>query len=222
MCGRFTNTTTPEELMRRFGVIITGNLHPRWNVAPSQSATVIIRDGLQTAAISAEWGLRPSGGKKTILINARMETANEKPTFSRAFLHSRCIVVASGWYEWSAPKTPWHIKLCNGGVLPMAGLFFRLGAQSRFVILTSAADQKLKKIHHRQPLVLGAGDEENWLNGSADQAAALCKIAPASWFNWYRVSPDVGKVALDHPDLVTPLDGDEFLAPKANQGDLFN
>ena len=82
--------------------------------------------------------------------------------------------------------------------------------------------ERLKKIHHRQPLVLDAGDEENWLDGSGDQAAALCKIAPASWFNWYRVSPDVGKVALDHPDLVTPLDGDEFLAAKANQGDLFN
>ena len=69
--------------------------------------------------------------------------------------------------------------------------------------------------------MLGAGDEENWLNGSADQAAALCKIAPASRFNWYRVSPDVGKVAVDHPDLITPLKGDEFLAAKDNQGDLF-
>ena len=208
--------------MRRFGVIITGNLRPRWNVAPSQSATVIIRDGLRTQAISAKWGLQHTGGNKTMLINARMETANEKPTFSHAFLHSRCIVAASGWYEWSAPKTPWHIKLCNGGVLSMAGLFFCLGGQTRFVILTSAADQKLKKIHHRQPLVLGAGDEENWLNGSADQAAALCKIAPASWFNWYRVSPDVGKVALDHPELVTPLDGDSLLAGELDQSDLFD
>ena len=222
MCGRFTSTATPEELMRRFGVIITENLRPRWNVAPSQSATVIIRDGLRTAAISAKWGLRHVGGNKTMLINARMETANEKPTFSRAFLHSRCIVVASGWYEWSAPKTPWHVKLCNGGMLSMAGLFFRLGAQSRFVILTSEADQKLKKIHHRQPLVLGAGDEENWLYGTADQAEALCKIASASWFDWYRVSPDVGKVALDHPNLITPLDGDSRLAAEPDQSDLFD
>ena len=79
--------------MARFGVIITENLRPRWNVAPSQNATVIIRDGLQTAAISAEWGLRPAGGNKSMLINARMETANEKPTFSVLF----CIPVASLW-----------------------------------------------------------------------------------------------------------------------------
>ena len=69
--------------------------------------------------------------------------------------------------------------------------------------------------------MLGAGDEENWLNGSADQASALCKVTPASRFTWYRVSPDVGKVAVDHPDLITPLKGDEFLSAKDNQGDLF-
>jgi putative SOS response-associated peptidase YedK len=221
MCGRFTSTATPEELMRRFGVIITENLRPRWNVAPSQSATVIIRDGLHTEAISAKWGLRHAGSNKSMLINARMETANEKPTFSGAFLHSRCIVVASGWYEWSAPKTPWHIQLRDGEVMAMAGLLFRGESQSRFVIVTSAADGELAEIHHRQPLVLGAGDEENWLNGSADQASALCKVTPASRFNWYRVSPDVGKVAIDHPDLITPLKGDEFLEAKDNQGDLF-
>ena len=221
MCGRFTSTATPEELMRQFGVIITENLRPRWNVAPSQSATVIIRDGLHTAAISAKWGLRHVGGNKSMLINARMETANEKPTFSGAFLHSRCIVVASGWYEWSAPKTPWHIQLCDGEVMAMAGLLFRGGSQSRFVIVTSAADGELAEIHPRQPLVLSDGDEETWLSGSADQASALCKVTPASRFNWYRVSPDVGKVAVDHPDLITPLKGDEFLAAKDNQGDLF-
>ena len=222
MCGRFTSTANPEELMRRFRVTITQNLCPRWNVAPNQKASVIARDGMHTKAIAAAWGVQPAGNNKVMLINARMETVREKRTFSHAFLHSRCIVVASGWYEWSGPKTPWYIQLCDGGVVALAGLLFRHGAQSRFVILTSAADQKLEKIHHRQPLVLGAGDEKDWLNGTADKAAALCKIAPASWFNWYRVSPDVGKIGVDHPDLITPLKGDEFLAAKANQGDLFN
>ena len=221
MCGRFISTATPEELMRRFGVIITKNLRPRWNVAPSQSAVVIIRDGLHNAAISAKWGLQPARGNKTMLINARMETANKKPIFSHAFLHSRCIVVASGWYEWSAPKTPWHIQLFDGGVMAMAGLLFRCGAQSRFVILTSAADKKLAEIHHRQPLVLGAGDEDDWLGGTADRAAALCTITPASRFSWYRVSPDVGKVAVDYPELVTPLKSDALLTKRPDQGDLF-
>ena len=221
MCGRFANTTTAEELMRRFGVKNTSSIRPRWNVAPSQNATVIARDGSHTAAIRASWGLSPTGGKSPKLINARMETANEKPTFRNAFSYSRCIVVASGWYEWSASKKPWYIQLCDGGVMAMAGLLFRHGAQSQFLIMTSAANEELAKIHHRQPLVLGAGDEAGWLCGNVAEALALCKVAPANWFNWCRVSPDVGKVKLDHSELVTPLEGAALLSAKPDQGDLF-
>ena len=222
MCGRFASKATPEELLRRFGVATTQNLRPRYNVAPSQSAIVIARDGLHTEVISAKWGLPPSVGKNALLINARMETANKKPTFSDVFLHSRCIVVASGWYEWSAPQKPWYVQLCDGGVMGIAGLLFRCRTQSRFVIMTSAADGELAQIHHRQPLVLADGDEKNWLSGTVDQANALCRIAPASWFNWYRVSPDVGKVKIDNPALVTPLEGEALLLEKPNQRDLFN
>ena len=222
MCGRYTSLGSPEELMRRFGVTITQNLRPRWNVAPSQKATVIALDGLHTEAMTVVWGLQAVGGKKAMLINARMETANEKSTFSGAFLHSRCIVVASGWYEWSGPKMPWYIQLRNGGVMAIAGLLLRRGADLRFVILTSAADRKFEKIHHRQPLVLATGDEERWLYGAPDRAASLCKIAPASWFKWHRVSIDVGKVGVDYPELVAPLESNELSPAKLDQGDLFS
>ncbi len=221
MCGRFTSTATTDELMHRFGVTITQNLRPRWNVAPSQSSLVLIREGLHTQAINAAWGLPPAAKGNSFLINARMETLREKPTFQDAFSLSRCVIVASGWYEWSAPKTPWHIQLLDGGVMAMAGLLFRQSAQTRFVIVTSAADGELAQIHHRQPLVLDAEAEAAWLGGSADKAAACCKAAPASWFNWYRVSPDVGKTTLDHPQLVTPLEGDALLPAVPDQGDLF-
>ena len=198
MCGRFTSTATTDELMRRFGVTILQNLRPRWNIAPSQNSMVLVRDGLHLQAKTAAWGLPPTGPNKSFLINARMETVREKPTFRDAFSLSRCIVVASGWYEWSAPKTPWHIQLSDGGVMAMAGLLFQQGSQSRFVIMTSAADGKLAEVHHRQPLVLAAGTEMQWLGGTADQAANYCEIAPASWFNWHRVAPDVGKAGIDH------------------------
>ena len=75
----------------------------------------------------------------------------------------------------------------------MAGLLFDQGSRSRFVIMTSAADGKLAKIHYRQPLVLAVGTEMQWLGGTADQAAKYFEIAPASWFNWYRVATDIGK-----------------------------
>ena len=125
------------------------NFCPRWNVVPSQIATVIIRDDLHSEAISAIWGFPKAGGNKTVLINARMETASEKQTFRNAFTFSRCIIVASVWYECSSSKTPWHIQLCDGGVMAIAELLFCLGGQSRFVIMTSAADGKLAEIHHR-------------------------------------------------------------------------
>ena len=149
MCGRFTSTASPEELMRKFGVTILQNLRPRWNVAPSQQALVIVRDGLQSETVTAQWGLPPVSAKHSFLINARAETVQEKPTFRDAFQHRRCLVVASGWYEWSAPKTPWHIQLCDGGVMAFGGLLFGPPEQQRFVIMTTRADAGLADIHHR-------------------------------------------------------------------------
>ena len=105
MCGRFTSTASPEELMRSFGVTVMDNLQPRWNVAPSQSSLVIVQTGLQPEAVFPHWGLPPGGQGRSFLINARMETAAEKPTFRQAFANRRCLVVASGWYEWSGQGT---------------------------------------------------------------------------------------------------------------------
>ena len=220
MCGRFASATSPDELMRRFGVTVLHNLRPRWNVAPSQTSLVISRNGLYDEATSAAWGLPPSSPGRSFLINARMETVREKPTFRDAFRQSRCLIVASGWYEWSAPKTPWHVQLVDGGVMAMAGLLVYSPAGPRFLVITSPADGGLKKIHHRQPLMVPVGSESVWLGGSADAAAALMVASSADRFNWYRVSSDVGKVTLDHPGLVTPIDADR--APVASdQGDLF-
>ena len=217
--------------MRRFGVTVLDNLQPRWNVAPSQRALVVTRTGLQPEADMVAWGLPPAGEGRSFLINARMETAAQKPTFRDAFASRRCLVVASGWYEWSAPKRPWHVQLADGGVMGMGGLLLRRGNEDRFVIMTSAANGELTAIHHRQPLVLPPDSWDRWLAGSQQDAAELCVAAPASSFNWYRVGPAVGRVAEDHPELVTPLD-DAALAAENQpaiatqnkdeaQGDLF-
>lgn len=235
MCGRFTSTASPEELMRQFGVTILENLRPRWNVAPTQSSVIIRQDGLHTEAVQAKWGLPPATSKQSFLINARMETVREKITFRDAFAHSRCIVPASGWYEWSEPKRPWHIQRGDAKTMVMAGLLFQRGEQTHFVIMTSAADGNLQNIHHRAPLVIPHDECQTWLNGTPEQAAGICRAAPSDWFNWYRVSSAVGKVSADHPGLVTPLTAEDMaheaheartLKPSrskldAGQGDLF-
>ena len=221
MCGRFSSTASPEELMRKFGVTILQNLRPRWNVAPSQQALVITRDRLQNEAVMAQWGLPPASVKQRFLINARAETVQEKSTFRDAFQYRRCMVVASGWYEWSAPKTPWHVQLRDGRVMAYAGLLYGQKDQQRFVIITTNADAGLADIHHRAPLVLAPDEYDAWIGGNATTAASLLRSAPAKWFNWYRVGPEVGKAAHDHPALARPLTDDELREPFAPQGDLF-
>ena len=97
----------------------------------------------------------------------------------------------------------------------MGGLLLRRGNEDRFVIMTSAANGELTAIHHRQPLVLPPNSWDSWLAGSQQDAAELCVAAPAALFNWYRVGPAVGRVAEDHPELVTPLN-DAVLAAENN------
>ena len=207
--------------MRKFGVTILQNLRPRWNLAPSQQALVISRNGLQNEAMMAQWGMPPASAKHSFLINARSETVQEKPTFREAFHHRRCLVVASGWYEWSAPKTPWHIQLYDGGVMTFGGMLYGQEDQQRFVIVTTAADAGLAGIHHRAPFTLAPEDYDVWMAGDAETASRLLRPAPAHWFNWYRVGPDVGKAGNDHTALVTPLSDDALRMETAPQGDLF-
>ena len=115
--------------------------------------------------------------------------------------------------------------------MAFAGLLLRRGDQDRFVVMTSAAEGDLASIHHRAPLVLPPDQWHRWLTGGADVAGKLCVAAPADRFNWYRVGPEVGRVAADHPGLVTPLDDAALAAESARadgdgatdhrQGDLF-
>lgn len=230
MCGRFANTASPEELMRYFSVTILENLQPRWNVAPSQSAVIIHQSGLHAEAMHAKWGLPPASSKHSFLINARMETVTQKPTFREAFATRRCLVAATGWYEWSAARKPWHIQLADGGLMGFGGLLFACSGKTHFVVMTSAAEGELRAIHHRQPLVLPRNNWHKWLTGDGIAAEKCLVAAPTSMFNWYRVSPAVGKVVEDHPKLVTPLDEAALAAEKRTswwasgaqgQGELF-
>ena len=91
---------------------------------------------------------------------------------------------------------------------------------AKVLVITSPADGGLAKIHHRQPLVVPVGSESVWLGGSTAAAAGLMVASSADRFNWYRVSPDVGKVTLDHAGLLTPMDVDHAPLP-SDQGDLF-
>lgn len=218
MCGRFTVTATPHELLSRFGVAINSNLAPRWNVAPSQKSPIITAHKLTRDMEMAQFGLDGIIAQKT-LINARSETISEKPTFRDAFHTSRCLVVASGWYEWQRKDKPYHIQLNDGRVMALAGLRFQRGKQSHFVIVTSAATGRLADIHHRVPHVLASTLWQSWLSGSVAEAQSCLEPISDTHFNAYTVSPDVGNVRHDHAGLTAPYDS---LSDSAPQADLFS
>lgn len=217
MCGRFTVTATPHELLNRFGVAINSNLAPRWNVAPSQSSPIIKANGMTNEIEMARFGLDGIIAHKS-LINARAETMREKPTFASAFQTSRCLIVASGWYEWQEKAKPYHIQLNDGRVMAFGGLFFKKAGALHFVIVTCAATGRLADIHHRAPLVLPASTWQKWLQGGADEAESLAVPLDSTHFNAYRVSPDVGNVRHDHAGLTAPYSAPEIIP---DQGDLF-
>ncbi len=222
MCGRFSLTANNDELNQRFGTSVIQNLFPRWNIAPAQTSLILRPSGLELVAEMAEFG-RPSGPYNKRLINARSETVHEKPTFKERFRSARCLVMASGWFEWSAPRKPWHIQLLDGRVMAMAGLYFAdtKGRAEHFVILTTPADGSLNQLHHRCPLVLPATNWSDWLNGSVAQASDCLVPASASYFYAYPVSPDVGCIKNDNANLVAPYNVGEEKETLLGQADLF-
>ena len=225
MCGRFTLTTTADELHRRFGVHVTETLVPRWNIAPSQTSLILIQSDLELSPKQAEFGLKTGPDGKR-LINARAETVQEKPTFRQAYSASRCLVPASGWYEWAGKRKPYHVQLTDARVMAFAGLYFaprQRNQRGQFVILTTAADGELAAVHHRSPLVLPATRWQIWLTGTPAEAD-VCLTPPLSrYFNLYPVAPAVGDIRQDNASLVAPA---EHLAKlhinQTPQGDLFS
>ena len=223
MCGRFTLTTTADELHKRFGVRVSQNIAPRWNIAPSQHSLIFRQYGLEILASLAEFGLPlTQSGKR--LINARAETVGEKPTFKNAFSASRCLVPASGWYEWAGKSRPFHIQSADARVMAFAGLYFKYGSHShagQFVILTTAAKAELAAVHDRSPLVLPVSRWQSWLSGSSIEAEACLSPTLARFLNIYPVAPAIGDIRQDNAALVAPFVHKDDATPADPQGDFF-
>ena len=211
MCGRFSNATTPDQLKATFkvqfgdrGKASSGhNAEPRWNIAPSLDVDTVIYAAGQQILRPMTWGIATLKNTRPI-INARSETMFEKPTFRHAARHQRCVLVASGWYEWMAPKKPYYISRADGAPMGFAGLYWQDGNASRCVIVTTAADGALADIHHRAPMVVEEGNLRRWLTGEtyAEDGGALIAPSPAELFHWQAVSAEVGSTRSNHSGLI--------------------
>jgi putative SOS response-associated peptidase YedK len=219
MCGRFTQMMTWEELHSLYSIHDKdlSNLEPRYNISPTDPAWVVLRD--EDGNVTSErmrWWLVPSFWKKKIkevpaTFNARCETVTTAPMFRQSYRTKRCVVPASGFYEWTGPKAdrlPWYITSTNGLPLSIAGLWERWTdpetneAIRSFTIITTDANTFMGKIHDRMPVILDEAGIQTWLS-TADEA--LLRPAPENTLQAWRVDKKVNSNRYQEPDAVTPI-----------------
>jgi putative SOS response-associated peptidase YedK len=235
MCGRFTLFESSEVLSKDFGAPIRFDLAPHYNIAPSQQVVVVRNrpDSGEREFALLRWGLIPSWSKDPAIgykmINARSETAPEKPSFRNAFKYRRCLVPASGFYEWQKQgktKQPYYISLREkrGGLRPVmaiAGLWERWDGHSpeegtegapieSCTVLTTEANETVAPIHDRMPVIVAPENYDLWLNPSekdTEAVRALLAPFPPEKMEARSVSRRVNDPSADSASLLDLLTG---------------
>jgi putative SOS response-associated peptidase YedK len=196
MCGRFLQLSSPDDLARQFALTLSDlpglvpYLFPRYNVAPTQPVAALRLDGERRTLALLRWGLIPSWARDEkighSLINARAETVAEKSAFRAAFKARRCLVPASGFYEWvqtgAKHKQPYHIARKDGAPFAFAGLWERWHGDEEPVetcaILTTEANAAVRPVHDRMPVILDAQDFGAWLDPRTPAAELHALLRP--------------------------------------------
>ena len=221
MCGRYSLTTPLEAMRRLFG--LEGplpNYPPRYNIAPSQDAPVVrLSDGSREITLM-HWGLVPGWSKgpdsKFSMINARAETVAEKPAYRAAFKSRRCLVPADGFFEWRAEskkKQPFYIHMKDEKPFAFAGLWERWekGAEpiTSFTIIVTEANELLRPIHERMPVILAPKDYARWLDPALKKEATQKFMRPydPEKMALRKISTRVNSPKNDDPEILAPLDG---------------
>jgi putative SOS response-associated peptidase YedK len=210
MCGRFANRFTASELTTLFQTAIplsNSQPLPAYNITPGVDVLTIHAGISGRVGGAMHWGLTSPMGKG-LLINARGETMQEKQTFRDAAKARRCAVLASGWYEWKAPKQPYYIARRDEAPMVFGGLYWP-GEMARCVIVTTAANGDLSNIHHRAPLLIGMTELDRWLDPDLTAAgvADITTPADADHLIWHPAPPEVGSNKVNHAGLIAPYDG---------------
>ena len=214
MCGRFAFYSPSEAAIALFGVSATAEVQPRYNIAPTQFIASI-RNGEDYARelVMLRWGLIPFWAKDPSIgnrmINARAETVAEKPAYRAAYRHRRCIVLADGFYEWQKAadvKTPHFISLASGAPFALAGLWENWQDKNTgeslqtATLITTSANDFMKPLHHRMPVVLEADTAGQWLAGANDLLDDVEAITPP--LQAWPVDRRVNNARNEGPDLI--------------------
>lgn len=242
MCGRYVIEDVQELSERLTNVRLVFDFErafePTWNAAPSQRLPVMVAEDDHWAVRLMQWGLIPAWAKPdqkapVSPINARSETVAEKPMFRSLIRNTRCVVPASGFYEWQrqeGAKQPFYIHRTDGEPMYFAGVWSELpagmgheDAAGSYAILTTEANERMSAVHDRMPVILDPDDVEAWLDREETNPVVLEHLMDAADeddINLYPVSKSVNAVRNNHPSLITRLDDDEADTP-ADQKSLF-
>lgn len=219
MCGRYGLFHPPEEIREAFDLSEAPDWSPRYNLPPGEEVPVVGKhpEKQQRTARRFRWGLVPSWADDperfgTNLINARLETADEKPSFRKALDRRRCLIPASGFYEWTEESHPYFFDSPSGEPLALAGLWERWQGDGSTLysctILTRPADGSVRDIHHRMPVLLREDDLDGWLD--RDIPGNELKedlLRGESGLSVRRVSDRVNSPSFDQPECIEEVSG---------------
>lgn len=219
MCGRFTQLYSWPDLVAAYRILdqVPLNLEARYNIAPTQQIDIVLPEDDGHRVARARWGLVPGWWKKELrelpsTFNARAETVAEKPMFRSAYKSRRCIIPASGFYEWTGPKSerlPWYISAAGGKPMSFAGLWEKhrdpaTGEEGMSAtIIVCAANEFMGKLHDRMPVILDPANVEAWL---AEPGADLMRPCPVGVLQAWRVSPNVNSNRYHGADAVERIE----------------
>jgi putative SOS response-associated peptidase YedK len=221
MCGRFALKALPEEVQALFGYLDGEPFPPRYNIAPTQPIAIVRREhGVRRLAL-VRWGLVPAWVEDprefSLIVNARAEGIVDRPAYKYAMRYRRCLVPASGFYEWRkgrgtrrGPRQAYWVRPKSDGLVAFAGLWETWtdrdgGEIDSACIVTTAANDVVAPIHDRMPVIIDPADFEAWLNGDPDEAMTLLRPAPNSLVEAVPVSDRVNKADNDDPGLIAPV-----------------
>lgn len=215
MCGRYSFAQLSKEVEKRFKIQVDGNTYvAKYNAAPGQKLGVITNKQPHDLSFFY-WGLLPPWAQDTRMafkmINARGESLQEKPAFKEAYSSQRCLVPADGFYEWkkvNKQKIPHYIRLKSQEMFAFAGLWEQWKEvdgkiKNTFTIITTEANEMMKPLHHRMPVILPFHLEKEWLETSnIKELQLMLQPFNSDQMETYKVSSLVNKVQNDEAKLI--------------------
>ncbi len=181
MCGRFNVDFEAEKelkkILKELNKKYPGMSPKSGEVFPTDTAAILVDGNEEAKAELSVWGF-PQYTGKGVIINARSETAFEKPTFRESMISRRCLIPTTGFYEWDKEKNKYLFNSGNSQILYLAGIYKLYQGISRFVILTTAANASMAMVHHRMPVIVEPEEMATWLAATTEIGSFLSKVPP--------------------------------------------